>query len=448
MLSKSFLLIMFACLCRVSILFAQPSTANFTGGGGDNNFSNGNNWNPVGVPVSGSNITIATGVSLVVDMDFACAQLRINKNSSFSFINGHTLTVTDAIVDQNGTVRIDINSSLILGSGIQVPVPGKPSGTFDIATSASEFDATVDGSGNLYCAYVSSSNVYVKKNFDAEELVGSGSNVSISVGPDGVPKIVYISGASNYTYAIWTGVNTWATESVASPDGWGNFIDIDVDINNYSHIAYVSGRHIYYINNTGGTFGSATDILYEPRVYPNPNIRVDASGYYHITYNTRSWGGQCSWSWDGMGVATNAAKGNASTGQDPTGSGCPSSGTIWAPKNGLAFDGSGNTHIVYYRRDGNYYKGTIPTGTDSWNESSLGAITTPTIDAVGNQIGIAYVSSGNVKYIEDTGGGFSTATNIDAGSAPIPLVASDGTRYVYYLSGTTIKVAYNFDLVP
>lgn len=448
MLSKSVLSVLFICSCGLNILFAQPSTATFTGGGGDNNFSNGNNWNPVGVPASGSNITITAGLSLVIDMDFVCAQLRINKNSSFSFINGHTLTVTDAIVDQNGTVRIDVNSSLILGSGIQVPVPGKPSGTFDIATSASEFDATVDNSGNLYCVYVSSSNVYVKKNFETEELVGAGSNVSIAVGPDGVPKVVYISSTSNYTFADRTG-GTWATQSVGSANegGW-NFVDIDVDGSNYSHISYVTSRHIYYIHNTSGTFSSPADLVYEPRVYPNPNIRVDASGYYHITYNTRSWGGQCSWSYDYTGVTTNAPNGNANTGQDPTGSGCPSSGTIWAPKNGLAFDGSGNTHIIYHRLNGNYYNGTIPSGTNGWNESSLGAITTPTIDALGSQIGIAYVSSGNVKYIEDSGSGFSTATNIAAGSSPVPLVASDGTRYVYYLSGTTIKVAYNFDLVP
>lgn len=117
-------------ICFFNSVNSQPSAATFIGGGGDNYFSTAANWDPAGVPASGSDITISTGSTMVIDMDFTCNRLTLTYNASFNCTGGHTLTVTDAILDGNGNVRVDINSSLIIGSGMEVYNPEPTSGTF------------------------------------------------------------------------------------------------------------------------------------------------------------------------------------------------------------------------------------------------------------------------------------------------------------------------------
>jgi uncharacterized protein (TIGR02145 family) len=128
-------------LCCLNPCIAQPPTsATFIGGGGDNNFSNAANWSPAGVPVSGLEIIISAGATLVVDMDYSCTRLTVNAGSTFTCTGGHTLTVTDAIIDENGKEVIDISSSLVIGSSLKISEVLPTSGTFTDVRDGREYN--------------------------------------------------------------------------------------------------------------------------------------------------------------------------------------------------------------------------------------------------------------------------------------------------------------------
>jgi uncharacterized protein (TIGR02145 family) len=145
-LPVSLIILTLCCLNPCIAQLPPPISATFIGGGGDNNFSNPTNWSPAGVPVSGLEIIISAGATLVVDMDYTCTRLTLNTGSTFSCTGGHTLTIINAIIDENGKVRIQVGSSLVIGSGIQVPVLAQTSGTFIDARDGLDYNWVKIGS--------------------------------------------------------------------------------------------------------------------------------------------------------------------------------------------------------------------------------------------------------------------------------------------------------------
>jgi hypothetical protein len=227
----------------------------------------------------------------------------------------------------------------------------------------------------------------------------------------------------------------------------GDYADLDVDSSNHAHISYMSERTTYYINNSTGSFVAPITIIYDPRVYYKTNIKIDQSGYYHLTYQSRNWGGMCSWSWDSIGVATNAPTGNAGTGDDPTGTGCPGSGAIRFEKNALSLDSAGNTYVVYTKRDGQLYRGVIPSGTNSWVETLIGSGSSSSITSNGTDVGISYTDSG-IKFIKDEGTGFGAPETVDTDGTNQSIVMGTYTYITYLKSDGVDQEVYEANNRP
>jgi uncharacterized protein (TIGR02145 family) len=186
------IILAFCCLNPCIAQPPPPISATFIGGGGDNNFSNPANWSPAGVPVSGLEIIISAGATLVVDMDYTCTRLTLNAGSTFSCTGGHTLTITDAIIDENGNVRIQVSSSLVIGSGIQVPVPAQTSGTFTDARD-----------GHVYKWVKIGTQIWMAEN--------------LAFDPDG-GSWIYNDDPANL--AVYGRLYNWATSLAVCPSGW------------------------------------------------------------------------------------------------------------------------------------------------------------------------------------------------------------------------------------
>jgi uncharacterized protein (TIGR02145 family) len=130
MLIKSlpFTFIILILFCLTPCKAQPPTSSTFIGGGGDNNFSNSNNWNPVGVPTPGLAIIISSDATLVVDIDYTCTKLTLNNWALFNCTGGHILTITEGVYDGNGKTVIDVVSTLQVISSIKIPE--LTSGTF------------------------------------------------------------------------------------------------------------------------------------------------------------------------------------------------------------------------------------------------------------------------------------------------------------------------------
>lgn len=95
------------------------------GGAGTNNWGDGNNWNPNGVPLAGGAVTIGSGYTVVVNGTFSCASLTLSANAANTTLNfntGSQLTITGAITfnnpsadNRNQTINV-YDGTLICGS--------------------------------------------------------------------------------------------------------------------------------------------------------------------------------------------------------------------------------------------------------------------------------------------------------------------------------------------
>lgn len=287
-------------------------------------------------------------------------------------------------------------------------------------------DADIDASGNVYVAFEKSGSIYYKKNLESEQLIGTGTNPDIAVDSAGIAHIAYLD-SGNVMYAK---LGT-APDGVAS----GDYATIDTDSSNNAHIAYSSANSIYY-----SVSGAAGTLVLEAKneggidkKYSNPVIKIDGSGNYHIACLYSAYVGDPLTDAKYIKVITNAADGNslsANLGYDTNGI---------LSQNGLAVDGSG-AYIAFTGYDMKAYRAIVTT-TDSWDEviAVAGGASNAGIFVNGSTVGISYVSSGNVKFKEDTGSGFGSANTIDSGSNPV-LVLGAG-KYAYYEKSGNIYLA-------
>lgn len=313
-----------------------------------------------------------------------------------------------------------------------LPPPAPTFGfSYTVAESASGLDATVDSLGNLYSAYETGGNVYIKKNLEAAELVSPGSGPAISI--DSFNSIHVIYANSGLKYMKKTGA-VWGSEREVT--GSTGFYSIDTDSTGAAHVASDSGGygHIVYVKDEGGTWSAPIIELsgwYDSgcrcgNYYHQPVIRVDSGDKYHLAYEFDNWGGQASWSDKSINIASNSAYGDKGIG-----------GFEWNAGVGLTKDSltlKGDETYIAYTNGGTQ---NIALVNASWTVLSSFAGSAGSAYYKSGRVGISYVGS-NVQYIEDAGAGFSDPTDLGAGSDPVALL---GSRYVFFQAGTNIKLA-------
>jgi len=95
-------------------------TPRFVGPG--NNFNNPTNWNTRYVPPESLDIIIAAGQHINFNTSYTCKNLTFESaTSSFSCTSPNTLTITGNVYDGNGKMAIEVTSSLVVSSSIEIP---------------------------------------------------------------------------------------------------------------------------------------------------------------------------------------------------------------------------------------------------------------------------------------------------------------------------------------
>jgi hypothetical protein len=89
-------------------------------GGSDNLFSNPANWSGGSVPFANAHIIIAPSATLEVDVNYTCLSLRFGAGSSFYCTGGHVLTIDGDVLNGAGDVVVDVASSLVVRSSIEI----------------------------------------------------------------------------------------------------------------------------------------------------------------------------------------------------------------------------------------------------------------------------------------------------------------------------------------
>ncbi len=171
------------------------------------------------------------------------------------------------------------------------PAGGSTGGSMGIA---------VDGSGNVHVAYEYEATAtstallrYAKLSngvwsIATVDSIGDGGNftsslISLAVGPDGLPQIVYYTLFNGYKYARWTG-SAWEKSLIQaySSVGWCDQ-SIVVDRNNVPHVAMLMGSYkLLYATRSGGSWSIET---VDPHTGFSPSIGVDGSGKVFIAYS-------------------------------------------------------------------------------------------------------------------------------------------------------------------
>jgi len=193
----------------------------------------------------------------------------------------------------------------IAARSVQAAFPAPPPAptfgyNYTVATSSNGFDATVDSLGNLYSAYESGGNIYLKKNLGEAELVSAGSGPAIAIDSSNSIHIIYAN--SGLKYKKKTGA-VWGTERAVN--GGTVFYSIDTDSTGAAHIASDDGGtggrgHIVYVKDEGGTWSSPIIELtgyYDSgsgNYFHLPVIRIGNGDKYHLAYEADYWGGGAS----------------------------------------------------------------------------------------------------------------------------------------------------------
>ncbi len=208
-------------------------------------------------------------------------------------------------VDRNsGTIHAglslyDSHSGAVMGywrspnasaTALDGPAGGSTGGSMGIA---------VDGSGNVHMAYEYeadgtstamlryaklSGGVWSTVTVDS---IGDGGNftsslISLAVGPDGLPQIVYYTLFSGYKYARWNG-SAWEKSLIQAYGsvGWCDQ-SIAVDKNNVPHVAILMGSYrLLYATRSAGSWVIET---VDPHTGFGPSIGVDGKGTVSIAY--------------------------------------------------------------------------------------------------------------------------------------------------------------------
>jgi VCBS repeat-containing protein len=98
----------------------QILTPRFTNASGDGDFNNPANWNCGYVPNESLNLIIASGQMLEINQNYTCKNLKLESGASFICTGGHTLTITGNVLRNDNSVAIQVASSLVVSSSLQI----------------------------------------------------------------------------------------------------------------------------------------------------------------------------------------------------------------------------------------------------------------------------------------------------------------------------------------
>jgi len=120
------------------------------GGAGTNNWGDGNNWNPNGVPTAAQTVTIGNTYTVILNTSTTVASLTIGGGTSGSLTIGNnntdrTLTVTGNIVVNAGAT---LNTAGNGGNVINIGGNLTNDGTFDMNIGTADCDVTFNGAAN------------------------------------------------------------------------------------------------------------------------------------------------------------------------------------------------------------------------------------------------------------------------------------------------------------
>lgn len=196
----------------ITIYCAKPSfsqVATFIGGGGDNYFTNNLNWSGGSAPVANADLVITSGKIMIVNADYTCNTITLNSGASFYCSDNHFLTITDAIIDENGRRAVEISSALQIRSSIELK---ESSGTFTDARD-----------GHIYKWKQIGSQIWMAENLAYLPSVTTPDNGSTSV-PLYYVQEYYGTQVSDAkvtgNYTTYGTLYNWTAATTGCPDGW------------------------------------------------------------------------------------------------------------------------------------------------------------------------------------------------------------------------------------
>lgn len=104
----------------VGTVTIQVLTPRFTNASGDGDFNNPLNWNCGYVPTESLNVIIASGQTMEINQNYTCKNLKFESGASFICTGGHTLTITGNVLRSDNSVAIQVASSLVVTSSLQI----------------------------------------------------------------------------------------------------------------------------------------------------------------------------------------------------------------------------------------------------------------------------------------------------------------------------------------
>ncbi len=142
----------FLLLLLAFFLFSNSGNAQkvWDGGGGSNNWADGNNWNPNGVPNNTDAVTIGNGFNVILNTNATVASLTIGGGTSGTLTLGNnnsnrTLTVSGVVTINNGaTLQTAGNGGNVLNIGNNLV----NNSTFDMRLGGATADVTFNGTAN------------------------------------------------------------------------------------------------------------------------------------------------------------------------------------------------------------------------------------------------------------------------------------------------------------
>jgi lysophospholipase L1-like esterase len=154
-------------------------TKTWDGGAGTTNWNDANNWNPDGVPIVTDNLSIATGINILINTAAVCNDLTLNNSSlSATIQSGNSLTVNGRLALVLGNISIN-GQSLVLNGTLASFGTGTITGS---ATSSLTIGGTGGGNFGTLRMTATAPNNYVKNLI----LNRTGTGGTVTIGSNGM----------------------------------------------------------------------------------------------------------------------------------------------------------------------------------------------------------------------------------------------------------------------
>ncbi len=304
-----------------------------------------------------------------------------------------------------------------------------------------QVDACVDNLGNLHAVYQRDGKIIYRHPNGNENYVSDGTTPAVAVDSLNKPYIAFTFQDNEQDKVGWVAKQngSWGTTTTI---GNGSDPDIVVDSDGYVHLAYSEISYYWsgyvsstmYAHNRNGDFEVETIFQGYDNSYLSsststqfyyPSLKIDAAGEYHISaykhYLNRLWGDTInSDMW--INYKTNK-NGEAETLSSPS---LTKTSEPFYGKNCLTLGDDGKAYVAYVF-NGNLYYAEI---TDTWSESSITGALQASIGRGAGTVEIVYSDTSNqIQYIQNSGSGFSTPSQIGSGQSP---VLTEGISCTFY----------------